>query len=107
MVAGDVCYNELHQWLVESTTDEKRQAWINALQKIAALNPATVIAGHKRPGAVDGINNIFSTIEYIERFGKLKADSRDANQLYHKMMDRYEARIDPVILWKGCEANFS
>jgi glyoxylase-like metal-dependent hydrolase (beta-lactamase superfamily II) len=107
MVAGDICYNELHQWLAKSTTEEKRQAWISALHQIAALKPATVIASHKRPGAVDGINNVYSTIKYIETFGRLKAESKDAAELYHKMIECYPARINPIILRKGCEANYS
>jgi glyoxylase-like metal-dependent hydrolase (beta-lactamase superfamily II) len=106
VVAGDICYNELHQWFVEATTEEKRQSWISALKKIASVKPQTVIASHKRPGAVDGINNVYSTIEYIEDFGRLKAESKDAAELYHKMIALYPARINPVILWLGCEANF-
>lgn len=106
VVAGDVCYNELHQWLVEATTAEKRGAWVAALRQIAALKPATVIASHKRPGAVDGINNVYSTIGYIEAFGSLKAESKSAEELYKKMIERYPARINPIILWLGCQANF-
>lgn len=55
VVAGDICYNDLHQCLQEATTEEKRNGWIASLDKIAALRPSTVIAGHKRPGAVDGL----------------------------------------------------
>ncbi|KAJ9608390.1 hypothetical protein H2200_007378 [Cladophialophora chaetospira] len=107
VVAGDICYNELHQWLVEATTAEKRGAWVAALRKLAALKPASVIASHKRPGAVDGINNVYSTIEYIETFGELKAQSKSAEEQFHKMIERYPARINPIILWLGCQANFA
>ncbi len=107
VVAGDICYNELHQWLVEATTAEKRAAWVAALHKIAALKPATVIASHKRPGAVDGINNVYSTIGYIETFGRLKAESKTAEEQFKKMIELYPARINPIILWLGCEANFA
>jgi len=106
VVAGDVCYNELHQWLVETTDEPARNAWVAALEKIAALKPASVIASHKRPGAVDGINNVYSTIGYIRAFGELKAQSKDAADLYHKMIARYPQRINPIILWLGCQANF-
>lgn len=107
VVAGDICYNELHQWLVEATTPEKRAAWVAALRKIASLKPATVIASHKRPGAVDGINNVYSTIGYIENFGKFKEESKTQEELYHKMIAQYPARINPIILWLGCQANFA
>ena len=58
VVAGDICYNDVHQWLVEATTEEKRNVWIAALEKIAALKPGMVIASHKRLGAVDEISNV-------------------------------------------------
>jgi glyoxylase-like metal-dependent hydrolase (beta-lactamase superfamily II) len=106
VVAGDVCYNELHQWLAEALDEDKRNAWIAALEKIISLKPATVIASHKRPGAVDGINNVYATIGYIKAFGECKADSSNAEELYHKMLARYPQRINPIILWIASQANF-
>jgi hypothetical protein len=93
--------------MVESTTTEKRQACIGALHQIAVLKPATVVASHKSPEAANGINNMYSTIEYIETFGNLKAQSGDASVLYHKMMESYPDRINPVVLWLVCQSNFS
>ena len=82
VVAGDICYNDMHQWLAESPTEEARSSWIAALERITSLKPAIVIAGHKRPGAVDGINNVYATIAYIRTFGEVKAKSKNAEELY-------------------------
>lgn len=106
VVAGDICYNELHQYLVEANNAERRASWIAALEKIAALRPATVIASHKRPGAVDGINNVYSTIKYIQDFGECKAKANTKEELYQSMIAMYPHRINPIILWLGCEGNF-
>lgn len=106
VVAGDICYNDMHQWLRGSPTEELRNAWIAALEKIASFKPATVIAGHKRPGAVDGINNVFATMAYIRAFGEIKAKSKNPEELYHGMMERYPHRVNPLILWTACEGNF-
>ena len=106
VVAGDICYNDMHQWLAESPTEELRNSWIAALEKIAALKPATVVAGHKRPGAVDGINNVYATIAYIRAFGEIKGKSKNAEDLYQGMMERYPHRVNPLILWTACEWNF-
>jgi glyoxylase-like metal-dependent hydrolase (beta-lactamase superfamily II) len=76
VVAGDVWYNELHQWLAEAVDEPRRNAWIAALEKIASLKPATVIASHKRPGAVDGINNVYSTISYIRALKSARPNRR-------------------------------
>jgi glyoxylase-like metal-dependent hydrolase (beta-lactamase superfamily II) len=50
VVSGDVVYNQC-QMYVGDTTPESRQNWIAALDRLAALNPAMVVAGHKKHGA--------------------------------------------------------
>jgi hypothetical protein len=35
---------------VGDTTPESRKNWIAALDRLAALNPTMVVAGHKKPG---------------------------------------------------------
>ena len=46
--AGDVVYNQCRMY-VGDTTPESRKNWIAALDRLAALNPAMVVAGHKKP----------------------------------------------------------
>jgi glyoxylase-like metal-dependent hydrolase (beta-lactamase superfamily II) len=48
IVAGDVVYNQCRMY-VGDTTPESRKNWIAALDRLAALNPAIVVAGHKKP----------------------------------------------------------
>ena len=43
IVAGDVVYNQCRMY-VGDTTPESRQNWIAALDRLAALNPAIVVA---------------------------------------------------------------
>jgi len=48
VVAGDAAYNDVHLYLAESNTQTRRE-WVDALDKIEALNPRAVVASHKRP----------------------------------------------------------
>jgi glyoxylase-like metal-dependent hydrolase (beta-lactamase superfamily II) len=48
IVSGDVAYNHCHMY-VGATTPESRAEWIAALDQLAAVNPAAVVAGHKDP----------------------------------------------------------
>jgi glyoxylase-like metal-dependent hydrolase (beta-lactamase superfamily II) len=59
IVAGDVVYNQCRMY-VGDTTPESRMNWIAALDGLAALNPAMVVAGHKKPGAPDSPSTIRS-----------------------------------------------
>ena len=60
VVAGDIVYNGIHPYLIE-TTRETRLEWIAALDKIEALNPRFVVAGHKIPENKDSPLDIKAT----------------------------------------------
>jgi hypothetical protein len=68
VVAGDAVYGDVHQYFGEADTPDKRKEWLRALDTIEALDPHTVIAGHKRPGTVDGLFNLQKTRQYILDF---------------------------------------
>ena len=59
---------DVHQFFGEANTAGKRKEWLRALDTIEALDPHTVIAGHKRAGTVDGMFNLHRTRQYILDF---------------------------------------
>lgn len=99
VVAGDVVYNGVHQMLGVSGPDDWSD-WIESVDKVAALNPRLVIAGHKRadlpdddmPAILDGSRN------YITAFIEELADAEDAQTLIARMTDRFPDRINPATL---------
>ena len=74
IVAGDVVYNQCRMY-VGDTTPESRKNWIAALDRLAALNPAIVVAGHKKPGAPDSPSTIQDTKRYLQDFDRLQKNS--------------------------------
>ena len=75
VVAGDVVYNQCHMY-VGDTTPESRKNWVAALDRLAALKPAIVVAGHKKPGAPDSPSTIQDTKRYLQDFDQV-AENRD------------------------------
>ena len=71
IVAGDVVYNQCRMY-VGDTTPESRKNWIAALDRLAALNPTMVVAGHKKTGAPDSPSTIQDTKRYLEDFDRLQ-----------------------------------
>src|SRR5579872_2158739 len=71
VVAGDVVYNQCRMF-VGDTTPESRKNWMAALDRLAALNPAMVVAGHKKPGAPDSPSAIEDTKHYLLDFDRLQ-----------------------------------
>ncbi|KAJ5151255.1 metallo-beta-lactamase domain protein [Penicillium canariense] len=106
VVAGDCVYNDVHQFLGETNTQQGRGSWISIVKAIAHLKPCTIIAGHKRPGAVDGFNNLAATIKYIEDFGDLVEKTASREQLFEEMMKAYPNRVNPYALWLSCQGAF-
>jgi glyoxylase-like metal-dependent hydrolase (beta-lactamase superfamily II) len=104
VVAGDVAYNDVHPYLVESNAQTRRD-WIAALDTIEALNPRAVIAGHKKPEKDDSPRIIEETRQYIRDFDRVAQMSTTARELYDKMLELYPDRVNPgLALWIAARA---
>jgi glyoxylase-like metal-dependent hydrolase (beta-lactamase superfamily II) len=88
IVAGDVVYNQCHMY-VGDTTPESRKNWIADLDRLAALNPTTVVAGHKKPGAPDSPSTIQDTKRYLQDFDRLQKAATFDQDLFDQMTALY------------------
>ena len=104
VVAGDLAYNDVHQYFAESLTHEKRMEWVAALGKIEALKPKVVVAGHKRESNSDGPNIIGETRQYILDFDRLVDETSSTLALYDAMLALYPNRLNRGMLWGSARA---
>ncbi|WP_216850264.1 MBL fold metallo-hydrolase [Granulicella sp. L46] len=88
VVAGDVVYNQCRMF-VGDTTPESRKHWIAALDRLAALNPTMVVAGHKKPGAPDSPSAIQETKRYLQDFDRVKKAATSDQDLFDQMTELY------------------
>ena len=88
VVAGDVVYNQCRMY-VGDTTPETRRNWIAALDRLAALNPAIVVAGHKKPGAPDSPSAIQDTKRYLQDFDRVQRTATSDRELFDQMTALY------------------
>ena len=103
IVAGDAVYNGIHPYLGETDT-QSRLEWISTLDKLEALNPKTVIAGHKVPENDDDPRIIAETRQYLHDFNRLNAVTTTARELYDAMLEIYPNRVNPGSLWGAANA---
>ncbi len=103
IVGGDVVYNGIHLYLAETDT-QSRHEWISALDKLEALQPRAVIAGHKVPDNADHPRIIGETRTYIQDFNRVVDATKTAQQLYDAMLERYPDRANPGALWGAAHA---
>jgi glyoxylase-like metal-dependent hydrolase (beta-lactamase superfamily II) len=88
VVAGDVVYNQCHMYVAD-TTPETRKNWVAALDRLAALKPAIVVAGHKKPGAPDLPSAIQDTRRYLLDFDRLRQTTASDEDLFNQMTALY------------------
>jgi glyoxylase-like metal-dependent hydrolase (beta-lactamase superfamily II) len=88
IVAGDVVYNQCRMY-VGDTTPESRKNWIAALDRLAALSPTMVVAGHKKPGAPDSPSTIQDTKRYLQDFDRLQKTATSDQELFDQMTELY------------------
>src|SRR5580692_793638 len=88
IVAGDVVYNQCRMYVGDSTP-ETRKNWIAALDRLAALNPAIVVAGHKKPGVPDAPSAIQDTKRYLQDFDRVQKTATSDQELFDQMTELY------------------
>ncbi len=98
VVAGDVVYNGVHQYLAEATNGGLR-AWMKGLDIVAALRPRHVVAGHKNKALQDDPKTIDETRRYLEDAERLVSSSHTAREFYDAMLTLYPDRLNPSALW--------
>ncbi|HVJ55717.1 MAG TPA: MBL fold metallo-hydrolase [Aliidongia sp.] len=103
IVGGDTVYNGIHPYLGETDT-QSRLEWIATLDKLEALAPRAVIAGHKVPENDDDPRIIGETRQYLRDFNRLDAATTTARQLYDAMLEIYPDRVNPGSLWGAANA---
>jgi hypothetical protein len=81
IVGGDAAYNGIHPYLGETDT-QSRLEWISTLEKLEALKPRAVVAGHKVPENDDDPRIIAETRQYLRDFNRLNTATTTARELY-------------------------
>jgi len=102
MMAGDVAYNQTHQYTAESTT-ATREHWARAAEHLASYGPTAVVAGHKQPELPDDPAILAETASYLRDFNRIEATTSTAEELYAGMLERYPRRANPGALWGGAK----
>ena len=88
IISGDVAYNHCHMY-VGATTAEIRAEWIAALDRLAALNPAAVVTGHKDPTQGNPPSVLAESRGYLEYYGQLRERALRDRELFDAMVRRY------------------
>jgi len=98
VAAGDVVYNGVHLLLLEGGNGGL-DAWLRALDKVDALQPQIVIAGHKNKALKDDPKTIDETRRYLLDAKRLLAGNPKPGDYYRQMVALYPGFLNPGPLW--------
>jgi glyoxylase-like metal-dependent hydrolase (beta-lactamase superfamily II) len=98
VVAGDVAYNGVHQYLLESAHGGV-EAWLAALDKVAALQPRAVVAGHKNKDLPDDPAILAETREYLLNARRLLTEKLSPREYFDEMIALYPDRLNVGPVW--------
>ena len=103
VACGDVVYNNVHMMMYEAD-EAKREAWIASIDAVAALNPETVVAGHKSVGAADRPENLAASQRYLRDFTTVARKGGTVEDLVQGMLELHGERDQPHTLWISARA---
>ena len=100
VVAGDVAYNGVHQYLAEGGGDGLHE-WLRAVDRIAELGPRAVVAGHKNKNRPDDPAILDETRRYLQDAIRLLDEKPTAREFYDQLTGLYPDRLNPGVVWLG------
>jgi hypothetical protein len=108
IVAGDVIYNGVHQYLGESA-DGGRDKWRKAIDIVAALRPRWIVADHKNKELDDdAVRVIAETRQYLDDADELLTKNSAPGGFFKAMLKRYpNRRPGATTLWAGTSSLYA
>jgi glyoxylase-like metal-dependent hydrolase (beta-lactamase superfamily II) len=103
VVSGDCVYNNTHLYLAECD-ETARNEWLLALDKVEALRPRAVVAGHGVLNPDNSPRHIEETRRYLLDFGACLAATSTHQDFYGMMLSLHPNRVNPGSLWAAAKA---
>ena len=105
VVAGDVIYNGAHLYLGESVTVGGLDPWRDAIDKVDALKPRHIVAGHQNKQLDDDAQRTISeTRQYLDDADELLRTENTAVDFFNAKIERYPNHLARTVLWAGASA---
>jgi hypothetical protein len=100
-LVADLAFNGVHPWLGDSDV-ESRKAWAASLQRIAALKPKIVVAGHKADGTAPDSPELLTTMQtYLADFDRLAQSAATPMDLVTAMRKQHPQLTIPSLMAAG------
>jgi glyoxylase-like metal-dependent hydrolase (beta-lactamase superfamily II) len=104
VVAGDVIYNGVHMYLAQSVIVGGFGPWRAAIDKVEALKPRHIVAGHQNKQLDDdAARTIAETRQYLDDAEELLRTEKTAVDFFDATIERYPNHLGRTVLWAGIQ----
>ena len=102
VVAGDVIYNGAHMYIGQSVAVGGFDPWREAIDKVEALRPRHIVAGHQDGRRDDDAERtIAETRRYLDDAEELLRTESTAVDFFNAKIERYPDHVGRTVLWAG------
>lgn len=95
LFAGDLVFHEMHLWLGEHDAAQVA-GWAQALDRLAALQPALVVPGHSAPGLPDTPAALGYSQRYLAAWQRLVPLAKDSADLRARVQAEFPDTVDAL-----------
>src|SRR5262245_30227800 len=100
VVAGDVIYNGAHLYLGGSVAVGGLGPWRDAIDKVEALKPRHIVAGHQNKRLDDDATRTMAeTRQYLNDADELLRSENTAVDFFNAKIERYPNHLARTVLW--------
>lgn len=103
VVGGIPVSSGIHLWTADTPTAKDRTEVIQTLESIKALNPKVVVPAHMKAGAVEGLDAVNFSIDYLKQYERAVKESKNSAQLIQTMQKQYPALAETSSLELGAK----
>jgi len=103
VVTGDLAYNGVHMMTAETGEPERAQ-WIANLDAVAALEPAVVVAGHKKTENSNDPKIITESQQYLRDFSRIATEETTMAGIVARMTELYPDWENLRTLWHSARS---
>lgn len=89
VLGGVLLFQDQHVWVADSPEPAQHQAWIAALDDVAAHTPSITYPGHRIPGGALDRSAIAWTRDYLVAFDKIVTNSATAEEATARLTAEY------------------
>jgi len=92
---SDLVFNEVHLWLGEHDPEQVTE-WARSIERLAALEPEVVVAGHAREGLPDDVTGIEFTRRYLAEWPVLVSRAKGSAELQELVQASFPTTVDEL-----------